>query len=160
MHCRSPFSESAASYDCSRYFTIFKCVENIELHTFGSVGIDFHFGLVNSGWNYSFGECEDGLRTTTDTSNWRRLLWFWCVMFFFRFDFCLQLPHTVGEFGRSTGIRQFTSIIVLDMCLLPNCDDVNGRLWRRLLQHDTGKNIFSILPVGRLGKFTNSINIY
>lgn len=53
---RSSFPSSASTYVSSRHFTIFKYLKNIQFHSSGAISFDIYIGMVNSSWNYSFGE--------------------------------------------------------------------------------------------------------
>lgn len=56
MQLRPSIPESATSYDCSRYFTISKRIENVKFNTAGTISLNFYISLVNGGRNHSFGK--------------------------------------------------------------------------------------------------------
>lgn len=53
---RSPFPESAASYDCPRHIAISQHFKDIQLDPVGPACVHFYIRVVNSSWHYSLGE--------------------------------------------------------------------------------------------------------
>lgn len=53
---RSPFPESAASYDCPRHIAISEHFKDIQLDPVGPACVHFYIRVVNSSWHYSLGE--------------------------------------------------------------------------------------------------------
>lgn len=71
---------------------------------------------------------------------------------FISFSFIL-FYSAAGKFGRSIRLRQFATVVILDVRIFSNCYHVNRRLWRCVLWNGAGENILSIFPARRLGKF-------
>lgn len=53
---RSPFPESAPSYDCPRHIAISEHFKDIQLDPVGPARVHFYIRVVNSSWYYSLGE--------------------------------------------------------------------------------------------------------
>lgn len=103
-HCRSSLFESASTYDSSRYFAIFKCIKDIQFDSFSTTCFDFHIGLVDSGWNYSFGDFYE---------NNNIILYF--TSFTINFDFVFQLENSGDplSFENSQPLSYWTCVYFL-----------------------------------------------
>lgn len=53
---RSPFPESAPSYDCTRHIAIFEHFKDIQFDPVGTARVHFYIRVVNSSRHYSLGE--------------------------------------------------------------------------------------------------------